>query len=79
MTQLNSAYVYVNHIQFGWNYRGEVSSSVGAAGGWQLQDFKQSHMQFCLLKYGCSSDLYPSAQITQYGNGTNAISRRSTG
>ena len=79
VTHLNSAYAYVNHIQSGWNYRGEVSSSVGSAGGWQLQDFKQSRMEFCVLKYGCIQSLYPSAQIIQYGNGTNVISRRSTG
>lgn len=79
VTHLNSAYAYVNHIQSGWNYRGEVSSSVGSAGGWQLQDFKQSHMEFCVLKYGCIEGMYPSAQIIQYGNGTNAISRRTTG
>jgi hypothetical protein len=79
VTHLNSAYAYVNHIQTGWNYRGEVSSSVGSAGAWQLQDFKQSRMEFCVLKYGCIQSLYPSAQIIQYGNGTNAISRRSTG
>ncbi|HEV7148716.1 MAG TPA: hypothetical protein VGN48_17130 [Pedococcus sp.] len=79
VTHLNSAYVYVNHIQTGWNYRGDVSSSVGSGGGWQLQDFKQSRMEFCAFNYGCFQSLYPSAQIIQYGNGANAISRQSTG
>ena len=63
-------YDYVSGADSTPNVQELVASSNSATGGFSRDSFMQRHISYCLLVYGCTTQLYPYSTITARADGS---------
>lgn len=62
-------YDFLSEAQSMIYFREGTSSATGIA-TWVATSFRQRHLEYCTLKYGCYANTYPYSTIKIYGNNT---------